>query len=317
MMISSPTDVQRLKRIVCKFWKIGNCFKGKNCPYLHLIPEDEICPYYILGFCENGKFCNKYHYRISLSIESLSNNIENSFLPDWYLNWSINHIGIHSKKYYDLPFEKAKTLYDNSSYKSSFFLIKYQDEMLINLSKQHKIWSSSNNNILNLVKAYLNSDNVFILFYSKIEKAFSGYALMTSLPDNFKNSITKKFLTGEMEYHFGLYWLKEKWNKNNSEVNKLLDIDKLNDFEELSSKISCKLIKTLDVFEEIDSEKETASVNSTHKEIESNIIQKYLKIYDTQKKIFRKVNKSSKYSLTKLKDYWSELEKISQLQFFS
>lgn len=309
-MISSPNQIQNLKRIVCKFWKMNTCLKGINCPFLHLISEKEICPYYILGFCEKGKLCKKIHYRIDSSIESLSSNFPDCELPEWYLNWSINYFGLSRRQYLGLNIEEAKTLFDNKCYKSSFFLIKCNNQSILNLSKNYKIWSTSNENILSLVKTYLHSDHVFILFYSKPEKAFSGYALMSSLPDNFMNSIVKKFLSEGTEYHFELFWIKEKYAKNNCEGMKFIDIDKLKDFEELSTDISCQLIKTLDSMDEIDSGRETSSVNSNNIGIENDMIQKYLKIYCQSKEVYRKVERSSKYSLKKIKEYWKEFKNM-------
>ena len=52
-------------KIVCKYFILGKCIKGKNCPYLHSqIDTSKIeCPMYSIGYCKNGPLCQFSHIK--------------------------------------------------------------------------------------------------------------------------------------------------------------------------------------------------------------------------------------------------------------
>jgi hypothetical protein len=80
------------KKIICKFWMMGNCIKDDKCPYLHTERDksgfqnkplrDTECNLYKLGFCKNGPLCNFKHVKEEKSDEELENLPE---LPIWFI----------------------------------------------------------------------------------------------------------------------------------------------------------------------------------------------------------------------------------------
>ena len=56
-------------KIICKYFMLGKCNKGENCPYLHSQIEKPKemtqveCPMYSIGFCKNGPCCHFLHIK--------------------------------------------------------------------------------------------------------------------------------------------------------------------------------------------------------------------------------------------------------------
>ena len=56
-------------KILCKYFILGKCIKGKKCPYLHsqigrsTNLADRECPMYSIGFCKNGPVCKFSHIK--------------------------------------------------------------------------------------------------------------------------------------------------------------------------------------------------------------------------------------------------------------
>ena len=48
-------------KIVCKYFILGKCIKGKNCPYLHMSKIE--CPNYHIGYCKDGPLCQFSHIK--------------------------------------------------------------------------------------------------------------------------------------------------------------------------------------------------------------------------------------------------------------
>ena len=48
-------------KIVCKYYILGNCIKGKNCPYFHMSKME--CPNYSIGYCKEGPLCQFSHIK--------------------------------------------------------------------------------------------------------------------------------------------------------------------------------------------------------------------------------------------------------------
>ena len=65
-------------KIICKYFILGKCIKGENCPYLHSQvekPQEMIqteCPMYSVGFCKNGPVCLFKHVKKDKFIEEES-----------------------------------------------------------------------------------------------------------------------------------------------------------------------------------------------------------------------------------------------------
>ncbi len=70
-----PTQKGGIKgKIICKYFMLGKCIKGENCPYLHSQvekPKDEEveCPMYSIGFCKNGPVCHFLHIKKDKYVE--------------------------------------------------------------------------------------------------------------------------------------------------------------------------------------------------------------------------------------------------------
>jgi len=91
---SSISNTQKKYSIICKFWMSGNCMKEEKCEYLHEIMnpriynksslvnsnQQKVCPFYKLGFCKNGVFCNFNH------IQQPEENLPN-YVPIWFLEY--------------------------------------------------------------------------------------------------------------------------------------------------------------------------------------------------------------------------------------
>ena len=58
-------NLNNKSKIVCKYFIVGKCTKGKNCPYLHsIIDMSNIeCPMYSIGYCKNGPLCQFSHIK--------------------------------------------------------------------------------------------------------------------------------------------------------------------------------------------------------------------------------------------------------------
>ena len=70
--MSSIKQVQKggiKSKIICKYFILGKCIKGENCPYLHSQIEkpkemEQVeCPMYSIGFCKNGPVCHFLHIK--------------------------------------------------------------------------------------------------------------------------------------------------------------------------------------------------------------------------------------------------------------
>ena len=65
-------------KIICKYFILGKCIKGENCPYLHSQvekPKEMIqteCPMYSVGFCKNGPVCHFKHIKKDKYVEEES-----------------------------------------------------------------------------------------------------------------------------------------------------------------------------------------------------------------------------------------------------
>ena len=78
MKMSSLKPVQKggnKSKIICKYFILGKCIKGENCPYLHSQVEkpkemSEVeCPMYSIGFCKNGPVCHFLHIKKDKYVE--------------------------------------------------------------------------------------------------------------------------------------------------------------------------------------------------------------------------------------------------------
>ena len=78
MKMSSLKSAQKggiKSKIICKYFILGKCIKGENCPYLHSQvekPKDmtEVeCPMYSIGFCKNGPVCHFLHIKKDKYVE--------------------------------------------------------------------------------------------------------------------------------------------------------------------------------------------------------------------------------------------------------
>ena len=78
MKMSSVKPTQKggtKSKIICKYFILGKCIKGENCPYLHSQvekPKDvtEVeCPMYSIGFCKNGPVCQFLHIKKDKFVE--------------------------------------------------------------------------------------------------------------------------------------------------------------------------------------------------------------------------------------------------------
>ena len=58
-------NLNNKSKIVCKYFIVGKCIKGKNCPYLHSIIDmsNMECPMYSIGYCKNGPLCQFSHIK--------------------------------------------------------------------------------------------------------------------------------------------------------------------------------------------------------------------------------------------------------------
>lgn len=314
--IPPPPDVFLRRMQMCKFWRIGKCLKGSLCPFLHFSNEPKICPYYQYGFCSKGKLCDKSHYQRKGKREIINKRNLNEPLPDWYLDWAMDYIGINNPKYIGVDESVFQTLYENISMKSSFYLMKVEDLSLIKLSIEHEIWSSSNENMMKLVTSFLNSDNLFIIFYSDEEKTLLGYGVMSSLPVNTKNSIIKQFLKEGIDYHFGIHWIKQE-NTNKSDLRKLLNTNTLIEFAEMTPEIGRKLIKMIDPIEECESEKETASVLSFPKEFTKTKTSKQKRDEKYKKRSHKHSHHRYHHPKEDNMDYWKEFHSLSKANMLS
>ena len=72
MKMSSVKPIQKggiKNKIICKYFMLGKCKKGENCPYLHSQVEkpkdvkEVACPMYSIGFCKNGPVCHFLHIK--------------------------------------------------------------------------------------------------------------------------------------------------------------------------------------------------------------------------------------------------------------
>ena len=56
-------------KIICKYFILGKCIKGENCPYLHSQIDQSKdrctieCPMYSIGYCKNGPICHFIHIK--------------------------------------------------------------------------------------------------------------------------------------------------------------------------------------------------------------------------------------------------------------
>ena len=48
-------------KIICKYYILGKCLKGRNCPYLHMSKLE--CPNYHIGYCKDGPLCQFSHIK--------------------------------------------------------------------------------------------------------------------------------------------------------------------------------------------------------------------------------------------------------------
>ncbi|PPD82332.1 hypothetical protein GOBAR_DD20743 [Gossypium barbadense] len=57
----------KTKRVLCKFFAHGACFKGENCEFSHdwKDPPNNICTYYQKGICSYGSQCRYEHVKAS------------------------------------------------------------------------------------------------------------------------------------------------------------------------------------------------------------------------------------------------------------
>ncbi|KAK9015253.1 hypothetical protein V6N11_006369 [Hibiscus sabdariffa] len=64
----------KTKRVLCKFFAHGACFKGENCEFSHdwKDPPNNICTYYQKGICSYGSQCRYEHVKASHSDLSAS-----------------------------------------------------------------------------------------------------------------------------------------------------------------------------------------------------------------------------------------------------
>ena len=66
MSLTKTNNKFKIKnKIVCKYFILGKCIKGKNCPYLHsqIDKENIECPMYSIGYCKNGPLCQFSHIK--------------------------------------------------------------------------------------------------------------------------------------------------------------------------------------------------------------------------------------------------------------
>ncbi|XP_039035807.1 putative RING-type E3 ubiquitin transferase C3H69 isoform X2 [Hibiscus syriacus] len=77
----------KTKRVFCKFFAHGACFKGENCEFSHdwKDPPNNICTYYQKGICSYGSQCRYEHVKASqsdLSASSSSTKPRQFGIPD-------------------------------------------------------------------------------------------------------------------------------------------------------------------------------------------------------------------------------------------
>ena len=75
-------------KIICKYFILGKCNKGENCPYLHSQvekPKEMIqteCPMYSVGFCKNGPVCHFKHIKKDKFVEEESEEKKTDVIND-------------------------------------------------------------------------------------------------------------------------------------------------------------------------------------------------------------------------------------------
>ena len=202
-----------------------------------------LCPYYECGFCVHGKNCPLQHVEM-LPYEVIINFSQvYDILHDWYLDYSIKSIESTREKKVNIA--SIEEISPNSAY----FILKSISKINIAKSQKEEVWATSVKNTLKLVKAYLEYDQVILIFSVNESGAFEGVGIMKTFPsEKIKPKIFGKH-SKNIGYNFEVKWI-EKANLSFDKVPDLLNPINHNlpvkisrDGQELPYEIGAKLCK--------------------------------------------------------------------------
>lgn len=170
------TNSSLKKKIMCKFFIMGNCIRGDNCCYLHseeeknkMISKPSIeCPMYNLGCCKNGPMC-KYQHIKNETIDLNENSLLSDYpeLPIWYLEhyfdkpieiifseierqniqevkelkekYGINKKKQYSNYQYDVYAEKKDNIINSLNQNIHYYLLRCVNHLSIQFSMEHNV----------------------------------------------------------------------------------------------------------------------------------------------------------------------------------
>lgn len=169
---NNKLSIPSKKKIMCKFFIMGNCTKGENCIYLHSETEKNKriintpiieCPMYNLGYCKNGPLCKYKHVK-----REKKENIENDdeILPIWYI-----------EHYFDKPIsvifnelEKTKSVEVQNIQRKYGIIEKTQNQFYQNNNYPFDIYGEKKDSIEYTLNDQRNNISYFLIRCNKFEK---------------------------------------------------------------------------------------------------------------------------------------------------
>ena len=168
-------------KIICKYFMLGKCNKGENCPYLHSQIEKPKemtqveCPMYSIGFCKNGPCCHFLHIKKDKFMDEefeeknttsttpnaeehinnyINNNININLINNNYLDSRLNH-----------SFLNNNILKNNLNINLNSVRMSYQkkeNRFLVKSNKRSCVKKSFSAKVRTLKEKYRNSLNYYL-----------------------------------------------------------------------------------------------------------------------------------------------------------
>jgi hypothetical protein len=222
---SSQVQAQSAKkRIICKFWMMGNCLKEDKCDYLHkereaksFVPAKRVssaqteCSMYKLGFCKNGPMCNYKHVKETKSPQEIENLPE---LPVWFIESvmgkpldlvfknfeEINKEEVESLKAkypkipqisrlvsnynYDIYAEKKFFILESLSKKIRYFFVRMKNMENVQFSMETNIILTDKTKGLKMREVIKNCEELIFIVFDSNEGNLSGFCKFKKLLDD-------------------------------------------------------------------------------------------------------------------------------------
>jgi hypothetical protein len=228
------------KRIICKFWMMGNCLKEDKCEYLHQEREappftpakrgtaaQTECSMYKLGFCKNGPVCNYKHIKETKSLEEIEKLPE---LPVWFIESvmgkpldlvfksfeEINkeEVDILKAKYtklitmtrqnsnynFDIYAEKKNFILESLSKKIRYFFVRMKNMENVQFSMETNILLTDKTKGLKMREALKNCDELIFIIFDSNDGNLTGFC-------KFKKLLEDSELDAISQHYFNSYSL--------------------------------------------------------------------------------------------------------------